>query len=242
MNNIKKNVEQFNKDVNDKGGYLYNEGLSGSLTRNRIVNAWKELYDFHGKNVLDIGCGDGKYTMELYKLIGENGSILGIDASEKAIESANNLLYKNIVGGGVKFKVGNIYDIPFEKTFDCITITGVLHHLSEPEKAILEISKFSNTIVCMEPNGYNPALKILEKVSKYHIEHEEQSFFMHTIEKWFNKAGFKVKKVKYIDVVPMMCPDIMAKILNKMNPFFENIPLLKQISCGRIVILAEKIK
>lgn len=39
----------------------------------------------------------------------------------------------------------------------------------------------------------------------------------------------------------MMCPDIMAKILNKMNPFFENIPLLKQISCGRIVILAEKI-
>lgn len=102
MNNIKKNVEQFNKDVNDKGGYLYNEGLSGSLTRNRIVNAWKELYDFHGKNVLDIGCGDGKYTMELYKLIGENGSILGIDASEKAIESANNLLYKNIVGGGGK--------------------------------------------------------------------------------------------------------------------------------------------
>ena len=92
----------------------------------------------------------------------------------------------------------------------------------------------------MEPNGYNPALKVLEKVSKYHIEHEEQSFFMHTIEKWFNKAGFKVRKVKYIDIVPMMCPDIMAKILNKVNPFFENIPLLKQISCGRVVILAEK--
>ena len=47
-----------------------------------------------------MGCGDGKYTMELYKLIGDSGSILGIDASEKAIESANNLMYKNIVNGG----------------------------------------------------------------------------------------------------------------------------------------------
>lgn len=92
----------------------------------------------------------------------------------------------------------------------------------------------------MESNGYNPALKILEKVSKYHRDHEEQSFFPSKINKWFNDAGFVIKKLKYIDVVPMICPDFIAKTLNFMNPFFENIPIIKKIACGRIMLIAER--
>lgn len=237
--NTKKNVNQFNEDIKNKGGYVYNEGFSGYITRKKIVDTWKKLYNFEGKNVLDIGCGDGKYSMELYKIIGNNGSILGIDPSVEAINNANTV-YLNTLREGVKFTVGNIYELKFDKKFDCITITGVLHHLPDPARAILEISKFSDTIVCMEPNGYNPALKILEKVSKYHRDHEEQSFFPSTMNKWFNDAGFIIKKLKYIDVVPMMCPDIVAKTLNLMNPFFENAPIIKNIACGRIMFIAER--
>ena len=36
----------------------------------------------------------------------------------------------------------------------------------------------------IEPNGYNPVLKVLEKVSRYHIEHEERSFFPATLHAW----------------------------------------------------------
>ncbi|WP_300369651.1 class I SAM-dependent methyltransferase [Brachyspira sp.] len=99
--NIKKNVNQFNEDVINKGGYVYNEGFSGYITRKKIVNTWKNLYNFEGKNVLDIGCGDGKYSMELYKIIGDKGSILGLDPSVEAINNANTLYLDTVRGGDI---------------------------------------------------------------------------------------------------------------------------------------------
>ena len=98
--NTKRNVDQFNEDIINKGGYIYNEGFSGYITRKKTIDTWNELYNFEGKNVLDIGCGDGKFSMELYKIIGDNGSILGVDPSVEAINIANKM-YLNTVRGGV---------------------------------------------------------------------------------------------------------------------------------------------
>jgi hypothetical protein len=44
------------------------------------------------------------------------------------------------------------------------------------EKAIQIICNIADEIIVAEPNGYNPVLKIMEKVSPYHIQHEEKSY------------------------------------------------------------------
>ena len=34
--NTKRNVDQFNEDIINKGGYIYNEGFSGYITRKKL--------------------------------------------------------------------------------------------------------------------------------------------------------------------------------------------------------------
>ncbi|MEZ4901482.1 MAG: hypothetical protein R2822_06830 [Spirosomataceae bacterium] len=59
----------------------------------------------------------------------------------------------------------------------------------------------------MEPNGNNPILKLIEKTSKYHIEHEEQSFIEFSLKKWIKNAGGKVTNWSYVGYVPFFFPD-----------------------------------
>lgn len=68
---IKKNIEQFNCDVKEKGGYLYNNGsLANQITAKRVMDVLTSFYDFTNKRILEVGCGDGKFTVELHNFIG----------------------------------------------------------------------------------------------------------------------------------------------------------------------------
>ena len=96
----------------------------------------------------------------------------------------------------IDFVVKNIYNFDINEKFDLVFFNGVLHHLGDPNKAIEIASEFADEMIIVEPNGYSPALKIIEKASKYHREHEEQSFFLFTINKWLGNAGMKIKKYK----------------------------------------------
>lgn len=67
---IKKNIEQYNRDIKEKGGYLYNSGsLANQITHKRIMDVITSFYDFTNKRILEVGCGDGKFTVELHNFI-----------------------------------------------------------------------------------------------------------------------------------------------------------------------------
>lgn len=67
---IKKNIEQYNRDIKEKGGYLYNSGsLANQITHKRIIDVITSFYDFTNKRILEVGCGDGKFTVELHNFI-----------------------------------------------------------------------------------------------------------------------------------------------------------------------------
>lgn len=239
---LKKNVSKFDDDVRNTGSYAYTaERLSARLANLRISKFIAESYDFAGKMVLDLGCGDGTYTLEFMKLGVKE--VLGVDPAVEAIAIANAKARKSGLDDKVKFEVGNIYELePYlvGNRFDCIVLRGVLHHLPDPERAIAGLASFKGTIIVLEPNGYNPALKILEKFSSYHIEHEERSFSHSRICSWLIDAGFQVCSKKVLNLVPMFCPDWMARLMDIVGPFIERIPLLRDIACGQVVIVARK--
>ena len=238
---IKKNVSKFDDDVRQTGSYAYtSDRLSSRLANAAISRAVAEANDWKGKRVLDIGCGDGTYTLEFPGL--GVAEVVGIDPTEVAIEAGQAKARNAGLTGEIRFEVGNIYELGSlldEGRFDCIVLRGVLHHLPDAERAIAALSGFKGTIVILEPNGYNPVLKILEKVSRYHIEHEERSFSPRSIRAWLTGSGFHDVSSRVINLVPYFCPDWMAKGLKLIEPVIESLPVIRSFSCGQVVIVAE---
>lgn len=232
--NKEKNIDSFNKDVEANNGYLYttNETLSNKFAAGRVSEAIHSLVNLSGKNVTDIGCGDGKYTFDLLKF--NPNYILGIEPADKAI-----LIAKSKIAGqkNIDFQVGDIYNLALlKKHFDIAIIRGVLHHLYEVELAVKNVCQIADEIIVVEPNGYNFILKIIEKTSSYHIEHEEKSYFPHKLNKWFSQNGGKIISPTYIGLVPVFCPNFMAKILKKIEPLVEKISPFNMLFCAQYVV------
>ncbi|OGK22189.1 hypothetical protein A2866_03465 [Candidatus Roizmanbacteria bacterium RIFCSPHIGHO2_01_FULL_39_8] len=229
----------FDSDVSLNGGYLYttNALLSSRLANERLTRATIDMMRLKGKRVIDVGCGDGSYTIDLYKKYKPEYT-LGFDASRNAINLAKVLYKKN---KNIYFEKGNIYNIPKRfGNFDIAIIRGVLHHLDSPQKAIQSVAKVASHIIILEPNGYNPLLKIIEKVSLYHRIHKEKSYFPLLIRTWVKKAGFRVIEDDFVGLVPFFCPDGMATTLKKVEPFVEGFPYVRNFLCGVYVLHAKK--
>lgn len=230
---LEKNIGTFRSDVIENGGYQYSktEKLSSKLSSTRTSKVIHQvLGPIKGKRIVDIGCGDGIFTQELLAL--NPGFVTGIDPNDAAIAVAK----KNMADiKNVEFHVMDVYQIPPIKKYDIAIIRGVLHHLYEVEKAIQIICNIADEIVVAEPNGYNPVLKIMEKVSPYHIQHEEKSYAPRKLDKWFKNNGGIITESLYVGFVPLFCPNFLAKILNFFEPFFEKTPLLRTFSCGQYI-------
>ncbi|WP_426321020.1 class I SAM-dependent methyltransferase [Pseudoduganella sp. R-43] len=242
QSDFKQNVRRFDEDVRKQGSYAYTgERLSARLANGRISRSIAESFDFQDASVLDLGCGDGAYTVEFAGL--GVRQVIGLDPAAVAIEAARTRAHALGVAGTVSFEVGNIYDLDQYLSpgqFDCIVIRGVLHHLPDPARALAGLATFEGTVVVLEPNGNNPVLKLLERFSRYHIEHEERSFRPRLIGAWLGAAGLTVRSCRLLNLVPFFCPDPFAKFLRAAEPLVERIPLLRDIACGQSIIVAKR--
>lgn len=234
--NAKKNITMFDNDVKQHGGYLYSDSdsISKIFSITRSTRGIVEAIDLVGKTILDIGCGDGMSTMELINL--GASSVLGIEPAPSAIERAISVAQERNLTN-VSFEVGNIYELRKDlPIFDIVMLRGMLHHLPDPAKAILSIAPFGKRFVILEPNGMNPVLKIIERVSPYHIAHEEQSIPLYKMKSWIEAAGGVIEYCKYINFVPVFCPNLLAKLLKTLEPAVEATPGVRVIAAGQYVV------
>ena len=239
-NKRKENVNVFDRDVINNDGYIYTRSarISTQLSNDRMTRGIAQIVDFKGKTVLDLGCGDGTFTFKLIELGAKH--VVGIDPAGQAIENAKNRAKKKQIHN-VRFEVDNIYDMGERaERYDLVVLRGVLHHLPNAASAIAISVKLGKEIVILEPNGSNPVLKIIEKISPYHIQHEEQSFRLKTMRKWLNDAGAKILQYQYINFVPIFCPDPLARALKTLEPAVESIAGIRALCCGQYVIRAGK--
>jgi 2-polyprenyl-3-methyl-5-hydroxy-6-metoxy-1,4-benzoquinol methylase len=230
--------DAFSADVGRFGSYAYTKGtLSGDLSNARISKSILGLTDFRGKTVIDIGCGDGTYSRELAQA--GAASVLAIDPVQNAIEQAK-AKYADMPN--LYFDCVDLYAMEPkpEPAYDIAVLRGVLHHLPDLEGGIRIACALARHIVVMEPNGYNPVLKVIEKTSRYHIEHREQSFPPARLRRLFRRYGAPVTRQEYVGLVPFFCPDKFARILKRIEPMMEALPALRAIACGQYMFLAER--
>lgn len=226
----------FDRDARLRGGYVYttNARLSSTLANGRLSRAVREATAFLGKSVLDIGCGDGTYTVELY----ETGGPVSMCAMEYA-DDALRLAATKVAGRKIDLQRASAYALPYAAgSFDVACLRGVLHHLDDPALAIGEALRVAREVVLIEPNGYNPVLKIIEKLSPYHREHGEKSYAPLVLDRWIDRHGGTVTYRRFAGLVPMFCPDWLAKTTKAIEPLVEALPGARAMTCAVYVAVA----
>lgn len=106
----------------------------------------------------------------------------------------------------------DVYEIPPIKKYDIAIVRGVLHLLYHVEKAIEIICSIADEIIVAESNGYNSALKIMEKVSPYLIlilSYTKKNHMLKIKHKWFKNNGRIITSL-YVGFVRLVGPNFLA--------------------------------
>jgi len=234
----KSNIDVFNHDVLKWGGYIYttNMQLSSRMATQRTIDIILETGCFANRSVLDMGCGDGYYTSRFWDL-GKLRSMTGVDAAAQAIKAAN----ANKADRPIKFIVGDAHDLPWaDNSFDVVMIQSILHHDDHPEDMIREAFRLAPVILIHEPNGNNPGLKVIEKLSPYHRAHREKSFTSLQFNRWIKENSGEPVYRKFAGFVPMFCHDWIALLTKRIEPIIEKTPFLRDLACSVVVLVVKK--
>ncbi|MEQ1715456.1 MAG: methyltransferase domain-containing protein [Hyphomicrobium sp.] len=94
-----------------------------------------------GKRVLDVGCGDGELSVRLAQ---PGAEVTGVDADLRVLAAARNRAAQ--AGLAIEFIEGDVRQLPIsDQTFDIVVAVTVLCFVSDPERAISEITRVLKT-------------------------------------------------------------------------------------------------
>ncbi len=230
-------IVRYNLDLQEMDGYIYTgkkARKSMDIFNRRASLAIERLIDLEGKSVIDIGCGDGTYSVELVTRM-KAASVIGVEPSDAWKIASKKYSH---LAPRVQFQCGKAYNLEFpNKCFDVSIMRGVLHHLDYPVKGLKEMLRVSKDVFLLEPNGYNPIVKLIEVLSPYHRVHGEKSYSPSTLYKWMKSLGGQFVGESFSSLVPLFCPDILASFLNWLSPKWEALPLIPKVSCGLYCVL-----
>ena len=83
-------------------------------------------------------------------------------------------------------------------------------------------------------------LKVIEKASRYHREHHERSYPTRRLLRWVRESGGTVVHQEFGGLVPMFCPDWVARTAKALEPRVERSPLLRYLGCAVLVVVARR--
>jgi len=93
-----------------------------------------------GMRLLDVGCGPGSITVDLAEVVAP-GDVVGIDIQSPLVAQARARAAARRLTT-VRFDVADLYRLPYpDASFDAVFANGVLMHLREPARALVELRR-----------------------------------------------------------------------------------------------------
>jgi SAM-dependent methyltransferase len=222
--------DAFDRDVRDNRGYLYttNARRSSVVANERLTTLTCDMVALAGRRVIDVGCGDGTYAHALFVRT-RPACLVGVDAAAAAVAVAR----ERYGAEALRFEVHDVHAMPYAPhSFDVAVVRGLLHHLDDPRRALTAIARLAGEVLVIEPNGYNPVLKVIERVSRYHRAHGERSYAPARLRGWIRGLGGVVERERYAGLVPFFCPDWMVGGLKRLEPWVERTLGVARVSCA----------
>lgn len=130
--------------------------LQHELYAQSSITLVKEAGIAKGMKGLEIGCGSGSMTLELARLIGEEGELLAIDLSQSQLDHVQKITSNH---NDIRFKLWDVnYLSDLGEQFDFIYCRMVLHHVADAHSVILQMKtclKPGGIIICEEPSIFD---------------------------------------------------------------------------------------
>ncbi|MDR2169844.1 MAG: class I SAM-dependent methyltransferase [Planctomycetaceae bacterium] len=167
-------IEFIQSFYNEKGNEAFdpNDFSLGSQRyslplQSPYVYAEKKIDSFYrngARRILDLGCGTGLHSVRMAKC---GFSVIGIDCSEKSLETAQKLAEYHNVSDRITFYCGDALEWmdKCNEKFDCVFTSGVLYYLNI-DVLMARLQKSLTTgghLLSVETFGGNPFMNILRK-------------------------------------------------------------------------------
>lgn len=106
-----------------------------------------------GMTVLEVGPGNGTYTIGAAQRVGAHGRLVTVDIEPRMIERVRRRASEAGVGN-IEARVADVYNLPFDDgTFDVVYMIAVVGEIPEPVRAMREFHRVlssSGTLVFSE--------------------------------------------------------------------------------------------
>lgn len=142
-----------------------------------------------GMTVLEVGPGNGVYTLETARRAGHTGKVIAIDIEPGMIERVTRRAQVEGVAN-LEAKIANVHELPFDDgTFDAIYMITVIGEIPEPERALSEfhrVLKPSGTMAFSEAltdPDYPLARTLIRKAHRanFRLKKRVGNFFAYTL-------------------------------------------------------------
>ncbi len=142
-----------------------------------------------GMTVLEVGPGNGRYTLAAADRIGEGGKLIAIDIEPKIIARSQVRLGEDGISN-VKARTADVLDLPFDEgTFDAIYMITVIGEIPTPERAFAEfyqVLKVGGTLAFSEllPDPDYPSPRRLQRLGDaagFHFVEKSGNAFSYTV-------------------------------------------------------------
>jgi ubiquinone/menaquinone biosynthesis C-methylase UbiE len=142
-----------------------------------------------GMRVLEVGPGNGTYTLGIARKAGPEGEVIAIDIEPRMIARLEKMVIEK-GATNIRGEVANVYDLPFESgSFDLVTMIAVLNEIPDIPKALQEFhrvlkpsGKLVTSELLLDPD-YPLAGRLIRKIEAHHFRLEKKlgNFFYYTL-------------------------------------------------------------
>jgi ubiquinone/menaquinone biosynthesis C-methylase UbiE len=167
----------------DHGFRRYDHPVVRRFALQRVQYIAKQLKLQQIENALDVGCGDGFSTYYMRQHISQ---IVGVDRSRQ-------MLSRHPLAPASRVCLADALELPFpDNSFDLVYGWEVLHHIADPLRVVIEMTRVSRRYVLLaEPNRNNPAQFLFAVWDREH--RWVLRYSLHYMRRLFTLAGLKVQ-------------------------------------------------
>ena len=180
--------------------------------------------------VLDIGCGDGIFSIEPAKI---GYSVVGVDLNVKSVNYAKYFSKRSEVK--IDFLVDDASHLPFaNESFDIILCSEVLEHIKDDEGAIREIERV------LKQNGLLILTVPSDKASPY-PGHVRCGYSLYEISSKLTKSGINIINKKIVSYPFRLGYKLSFLLFPFVYPFALILSFISNKENG-LIIIARKMK